>query len=581
VTILTCLFSVLAGLPVRGAPELSIDIWDWTAPAQDLATFEAWVADLKQLGHTRVEVSVPWRVVEPRPGEVDVTWAADRLAICKRHGLGVLWRINSYLAGAVPDWYTGARWAKEDGTQADFAPPSIVDEEFWAHFGAVCTALARLGRGEDVYYNAFIGIHAELKWADWWSYDVPTLGLWRAATVSHPRPDWLRAVVDDGVALPERPTPPAETHGTPDRDPANRAWIAFREQCWRLAMVRFVAAVRAGDPDAVISCPLGESYRRGSAAMSNLDYWGLTRGANHIVHSYDFFWHVKDGAWMAAASVDAFRGITGLPVQFEYDSLAGTTELGYSEPHLLAIGREAARAGAGLKLANNSYRPEVISRLAPLVDLTRLWQSGLPSAPYVPDHLSGRAGTVLLFVSKWANYAYREPTEWLHEAQFGVYKLFSDLGIPVRIICEDNLDEDLSGYRLLYLAFSPRELMPGPARERLATLTLPMIEDMPDVPPVHAGGDPVRAEGLCTVTLTHPSCPVGTLDLAATAPECEYGLTAGPARLAAWRPGWAGLGYPVGVMYLHDDAPWTHQGLVLWAMRRATGEGAQAGAWAP
>lgn len=83
-------------------------------------------------------------------------------------------------------------------------------------------------------------------------------------------------------------------------------------------MARSRAAFRKGHqtrrPGRPISAPLGESYRRQSASMANLDYWGLTRAAAQVVHSYDFFWHAKDPAWMAAASVDAFQGITGLPV---------------------------------------------------------------------------------------------------------------------------------------------------------------------------------------------------------------------------------------------------------------------------
>ena len=36
-------------------------------------------------------------------------------------------------------------------------------------------------------------------------------------------------------------------------------------------------------------------------------------------------------------------------------------------------------------------------------------------------------------------------------------------------------------------------------------------------------------------------------------------------------PGLVVLGYPVGFLYLRDDEPQAHQGMVLWAIRRAEG----------
>ena len=103
--------------------------------------------------------------------------------------------------------------------------------------------------------------------------------------------------------LPDVPPVPKPTHGQPDTSAASIAWIGFREQVWRDAMRRFNSCARAGDPNAKTSAPLGESFRRGSAQMSNLDYFGLSRGADQIVHSYDFFWHIKDEPWHAAAAV--------------------------------------------------------------------------------------------------------------------------------------------------------------------------------------------------------------------------------------------------------------------------------------
>ena len=343
---LALIISCTLGAAAMDDVELSFDIWDWTSPCKDIVLFNTWVADLAAMGFTRVEISVPWRIVEPEPDQIGLRWLEERLAVCERHKMGMRLRINSYYGGAVPDWYKGAFWQAENGPINHQKIPSITDEEFWNHYGPLCTAIAAMCKGEDVLFNAFIGVHAELKWADWWHYDEPTLALWRRV-IQQPRPDWLRDVVDDDAALPERPSVPQATNGLPDLSPESCAVIAFREWVWREAVRRFTEAIRQGNQDAVISAPLGESYRIGSAQMSNLDYWGLSRGASQVVHSYDFFQHGNDGAWEAGASVAAFRGITGLPVSFEYDSEQSTLGLGYSGPHLLALGHFAARAGAG------------------------------------------------------------------------------------------------------------------------------------------------------------------------------------------------------------------------------------------
>jgi hypothetical protein len=64
--------------------------------------------------------------------------------------------------------------------------------------------------------------------------------------------------------------------------------------------------------------------------------------------------------------------------------------------------------------------------------------------------------------------------------------MLTSCGLPVRIVCEDNLDEHLSTYRGVYVAFSPPELMPTSARAKLDALTrrLPSLVELTSAPPV-------------------------------------------------------------------------------------------------
>ena len=136
------------------------------ARAATCATFKIWAADLKSIGVTRVEISAPWNLLEPKPGEYDLSFITDRLAVCKSLGLGMRIRINSFYqrrdAGLVRAAIAGrtSTASRRVGTPL---PPSITDERFWQHFGPLCTKIAAAVKGEDVYLNAFIGVHAELK----------------------------------------------------------------------------------------------------------------------------------------------------------------------------------------------------------------------------------------------------------------------------------------------------------------------------------------------------------------------------------------------------------------------------------
>jgi hypothetical protein len=547
-------------------PPASFDIWHWTRPCQDLETFRLWTADLKATGFTQVEFSVPWVDLEPEPGVYRMDWLRDRLQICAEHGMIPRLRICSYWGG-IPSWYQGETWkdvmGKEDAPQT---PPSICDESFWASFGPFCSEVARIGAGYQTEYSAFIGIHAELKWSDWWSYDQACLDKWKAAKEANPRPEWLARLVGQETVLPDHPPVPGQTNGTPDLDPVARAWIGFREQCWREAVTRFNQAIRIGDASGTIYAPLGESYRRQSADMSNLDYWGLSRGAGLVQHSYDFFWHGKDPVWMSAATVSSFKGISGLPVSFEYDAEGSTLGLGYSEEQLLDIGREAAHASASLKVANYSYHEKLPSQYPLLVQMVEMWKKEWKCES---PELVNPAETVLVFISKWANYSYREPTEWRHSAQGGVWTVVVDLGYPTRIICEDNLSEDLSGYRMLVSAFSLRELLPEADRIRLESLALPVVSDLTELPCRSDAEKACEAFGLRSIPVTHPACPAGLQDLGVLGAGWEFALKTATSNLAAYKPGKVILGYPIGYLACTSPDPAAQREILAWAILKA------------
>lgn len=455
--------------------EVSLDIWDWTAPSQDLVLFEKWAADFRKAGGTRLEISVSWKTLEPEPGRLDLTWLRQRADICKKHDLGMRLRINSYYAGQIPAWYKGDIWLDKDLKSVSAGPlPSINDDTFWAHYGPMCTAIARELRGQDVFYNAFIGVHAELKYADWWTFDASSLRLWREAISARPRPEWLSRVVGD-ADLPTTPTVPQMTDGKPDTSTASMAFIAFREWTWRRAVQRFLAALHEGDPNARMSTPLGESYRRQSADFSNLDYWGLSRGSSQVVHSYDFFLHPgKTPLWHIAATISSFRGITQLPVCFEFDSPETISKHGYDEKIQKAVALTAMQSGAGLKFANFSGCAPLPSSYPVIAYAGQLASSDVQTT--LPR--GRKSETVLLFFSKWTTYCYRERSEWLHDAQFGWWKLMFDLGIPTRVICEDNLGEDLSGYKGIVRTYSPDETIPAADLKALKALKLPSVTDV-------------------------------------------------------------------------------------------------------
>jgi hypothetical protein len=564
---LAALFALLAwASPARAQRECSFDLWDWTPPCKDLAKFRVWAEDLKSVGFNRLVISAPWRLLEPRPGEYDLKFVEERVAVAKALGLGLRIRINSYYAGATPDWLKCDLWQDASG-KTPIPIPSIDDPMFWARFAPLCTAIARRFHGEDIVYCPFIGVHGELKWSEWWSYAPSSMAIWRES-IRAPRPAWLRRVAGD-AELPERPPVPAATAGLPDTSPASRAWIAFREERWRVSVQRFVAAIRAGDAHARISVPLGESYRRQSAEMSNLDYAGLSAGADQVSHSYDFFWHARQDPWYAGASVAAFSGITRLPVCFEFDGPNIYDQFGYTDAELLGIGDAALAEGAGFNVANYSYSDRLPSSWPCLVELARRAKAA-PAADRRLGRRTAPGRTILLFISKWANYSYREPTDWLHDAQFGAWHMLCERGLPVRIVCEDNLGEALRGYRGIYVAFSPPELIPADDRAKLNALcaAIPSVIELAATPSVAASARRQADGPSGPFPLTAPGLPVAPSGVDALGAGWTPHAGLDGVHLLAVRGRSVALGFPLAGVWLHGADRAACDRLLDWAIDR-------------
>jgi len=532
--------------------EIGFTIWDWTAPAQNPALFEEWIKSCQEAGINRIELSVPWNIVEPELGKIDLSWINERHAICRKYHLGMRLRINSYYAGATPKWYQGSFWLDDKGNAVPpGAIPSLTDERFWDYFAPLCGAIAREFKGEDVYYSPFFAIHAEMKFADWWTFDPSSLVLWQKV-IKHPRPEWLRPVVQNDVELPLIPTVPALTDGKPDPSPSALAFIAFRENILRDSLKRFVNAIHQGDPKAKISSPLGESYRCESARMSNLDYWGLSRGTDQVVHSYDFFIHKGNTPlWHVSATVESFKGISGLPLSLEFDSPETITANGYTFEIQKSIVDILLHCRAGLNFSNYSYS-QALPGSWPIIQYAR--DRIKAATPLSPDQGSPK-DTLLLFFSKWANYCYREKSEWLHDTQFGYWKLLHDLGYKTRIICEDNLTENLDAYRGIIFAFSPLELMPAQDRVKIEKLKIPKILDFAITPDMKAEKSMTLHGKMGDIELM-PSLPFDSLyDLSRLSGEYSFELTCNDKRFFASRNNEVIFGFPLGYYYLNGSNP--------------------------
>ncbi len=439
-------------VPAWPAVEFAFEIWDWVPDYRDFNRFRARIDQARRAGFNTIEISVPWKDVQPtRQGPYEWARTDRRIEHVLSYGLALRVRINFSYAHPWPKWVRPELATRHDGrTPQGFM--TVFDADLNRLHDAAAQAIAARYRGWNIEWAPVFGMHTEVKFGDWLGYEPAGKAAFRA---------WLRGQHGSLANLCEvwgrrfdawqdvEPPVPRPTKGEPDLSPPVIDWIAFREQALADKMARLLSAVRRGDPSARTAVMLGESYRRGAASMANLAYWRYSRGADRVLHSYDFFWHGPKDRRAAGVATDIMRGVTGKPVVFEIDGPILFDKFGYTDDDLVAIGRMALDHGAvGLNVANFCYTDKPLSAFGFLARLGRA--VARLNAERRPPALSSKRW---YYVSKWANYVYREPTEWVHERQFDGYLRRTGRPDRPRIVTDENLlHDDATGVEEIHIA---------------------------------------------------------------------------------------------------------------------------------
>ncbi len=466
----TVLVTLMGATALANAPaplQYSFTLWNWEKGYRDMAFFRNQVDACRAAGFTLIELGAGWPDCEPEPGVFDFSLVDKRVDYIRDRNMDIRLRVD---VSHWPKWFEPEKFENPDGSA--FLPnrgyPSVFSEENRTRQMRFVAELAEHFAGRGFTYTPGFSVHMEVKFAAWNSYEPSARGAFH---------QWLAgrygslAGLNDAwgteyayVTEIEPPVPDA-THGDPDLNPVVHDWIAFREQALTDWVRAFAATVRSNDPSARISVPLGESYRREAAAFANLDYWGYSRKADEIVHSYDFFWHGPQGIAQVQTAVATMSGITQRPVILEIDGPYAIEHYGYTTEDYRKIGNLALSArAAGVQVTN--WGSVNVS--------TQPWMRELGND--LKKHTGGAETSdepkVLYFVSKWANYCFRESDEWLYDRQFGLFTSLRAAGIPARIVTDENLiSENLSG-DVLVIPFAP--LVAAPVRDRIRALSYGM-----------------------------------------------------------------------------------------------------------
>lgn len=460
-----CCFGPFAA--VSEPVQYSFTIWNWEEGYRDFAFFCRQVDACKAAGFTTIELGAGWPDCEPEPGVFDFTIVDERTAYIGEKGLDVRLRVN---VSHWPGWFDLEKFENPDGSVflPDRGYPSLFNDENRTRQLRFVQELAKHFAGRGYIYTPGFSVHMEVKFAAWNSYEPSARhGFRNWLSGRYGRIDELNRAwgTEFGHIGAIEPPVPESTEGDPDFSPMVRDWILYREQVLADWVRAFAHTVRAEDSSARISVPLGESYRRESAAFANLDYWGYSRAADEVVHSYDFFWHGPERKALVITAVAAMAGITQRPVVLEIDGPHAIEHYGYTVEDYREIGNLARDAGAYGIQVTNWGSVEVA---------TQQWMAELGQDLQNRQDESGSAEEpqVLYYVSKWLNYAYREPGESLYDLQFGLFSELRAAGFSARIVTDENLLEEAFDAKTLVIPYAP--LIDAPVRERIRTLSYGM-----------------------------------------------------------------------------------------------------------
>ncbi|GMV92742.1 MAG: hypothetical protein AMXMBFR82_25200 [Candidatus Hydrogenedentota bacterium] len=447
--------------------QYAFTLWNWEKGYRDLVFFRNQIDACVDAGFNVIELGAGWPDCEPEPGRFDFSMVDERVSYVREKGLDIRLRVD---VSHWPDWFEPELFQNPDGTV--FIPErgylSVFSHRNREHQLRFVSALASHFANRGFTYTPGFSVHMEVKFAAWNSYEPAAKSAFR---------DWLVGRYESIEDLNRTwrtgfghfdaidPPVPGATSGEPDLSPAVRDWILFREQALRNWVEGFAHTVRTSDASAKISVPLGESYRRESAAFANLDYWGYSRAADEVVHSYDFFWHGPGGKAQVQTAVETMTGITQLPVVLEIDGPYAIEHFGYTTDDYEDVGRLARLAGAAGIQVTNWGSTDV---------RTQDWMTRLRESLRNLDVDDGSVAQpeVLYYVSKWQNYAHREADEWLYGRQFGLLGALRAAGISTRVVTDENILTEPLTADALFIPYAP--LIDAPVRDRLRTLSYGM-----------------------------------------------------------------------------------------------------------
>ncbi len=419
----------------------------WSATAHDFDAFTTRVGQCREAGFDTIDLTVAWKQIEPRRGQFDFTEIERRVEHIRSQGMRVRLRLNVSYSHAWPDWYpavlmTGPGGATPTDVLSPFSPNAA---ECWS---AAAEALAMHFRDRVDCYMPGFGMHVEIKYGDWISFEKPALQSFRV---------WLQTRYGDVKSLNtawnsgwpsfNEVQPPVPPRGLTDAPQSVIDFIGFREDQLAYVTEQFIGD--SGGYRGSGDVQLGESspgVARCAPPYQRIESRGRDRHSTLL----------RDPG-CPSTSIRARRTFSGsikrvVVLSSTGPSLPAATEHGCPSPAI--PGACWMRSAASIQqYCDSDPRDRLVRSIAGMV-------SGCSIAPQEADSL--------FYVSKWTFYCLTDDDS-AHERVFGLYrKLLAD-GEKLRIITDENLSEPgLGGYRKLYVGWSP--VMSRPAYESLRRL---------------------------------------------------------------------------------------------------------------